>query len=117
MPKVTLKHDVLISFQYVDFYRPRFFILENVRNFANFQKGKVLELVFRTLIKMGYQCTYAILQVFLLFFKISVKLNVQFLTGFRATALPFEKFLQMLKGKREQYYKCAHTYSVYFTTL
>ena len=47
---------------YCDFYRPRFFILENVRNFASFKKGMVLKLCLATLIKLGYQATFAILQ-------------------------------------------------------
>ena len=47
---------------YCDFYRPKFFILENVRNFASFKKGMVLKLCLATLIKLGYQATFAILQ-------------------------------------------------------
>ena len=45
-----------------DFYRPKFFILENVRNFATFKKGLVLKLCLATLLKLGYQTTFAILQ-------------------------------------------------------
>ena len=40
---------------YCDFYRPRFFILENVRNFVSFKRNMVLKLTLRCLIKMGYQ--------------------------------------------------------------
>ena len=29
---------------YCDFYRPKYFILENVKNFASFKKGMVLKL-------------------------------------------------------------------------
>ena len=47
---------------YCDFYRPKYFILENVKNFASFKKGMVLKLCLTALIKMGYQCTFAILQ-------------------------------------------------------
>jgi len=47
---------------YCDFYRPRFFILENVRNFASFKKNMVLRLCIRALVKMGYQCSFGILQ-------------------------------------------------------
>ena len=47
---------------YCDYYRPKYFILENVRNFASFKKGMVLKLCMTALIKMGYQCTFAILQ-------------------------------------------------------
>jgi DNA (cytosine-5)-methyltransferase 1 len=47
---------------YCEYYRPRFFILENVRNFASYKKSMVLKLCMRTLVKMGYQCTFGILQ-------------------------------------------------------
>ncbi|KAG8239320.1 DNA (cytosine-5)-methyltransferase 1 [Ladona fulva] len=47
---------------YCDYYRPRFFILENVRNFVSFKKSMVLKLTLRCLIRMGYQCSFAILQ-------------------------------------------------------
>ncbi len=50
------------SLQYCDYYRPKFFLLENVKNFANFKKGMVLKLALRALVKMGYQCTFGILQ-------------------------------------------------------
>ena len=48
--------------QYCDYYRPRFFILENVRNFASFKNNMVLKLCLRALTKMGYQTSFAILQ-------------------------------------------------------
>ena len=44
-------------------FASRFFILENVRNFASYKKSMVLKLCIRTLVKMGYQCTFGILQV------------------------------------------------------
>jgi len=47
---------------YCEYYRPRFFILENVRNFASYKKSMVLKLCIRTLVKMGYQCSFGILQ-------------------------------------------------------
>ena len=49
-------------FQFCDFYRPKFFILENVRNFASFKKSMVLKLCLRALTKMGYSCSFGILQ-------------------------------------------------------
>ena len=36
--------------------------MENVKNFASYKKGMVLKLCLRTLVKMGYQCTFAMLQ-------------------------------------------------------
>ena len=47
---------------YCDYYRPKYFILENVKNFASYKKGMVLKLCLTTLIKMGYQCSFAVLQ-------------------------------------------------------
>ena len=48
---------------YCDFYRPKFFILENVRKFATDDKSTVLKYCIHRLLSMGYQCTYDILQV------------------------------------------------------
>lgn len=51
-----------VFFQYCDFYRPKYFILENVRNFASFKSSMVLKLCLRALVRMGYQCTFGVLQ-------------------------------------------------------
>ena len=40
---------------YCDYYRPKFFVLENVRNFVSYKKSMVLKLTLRCLLKMGYQ--------------------------------------------------------------
>jgi DNA (cytosine-5)-methyltransferase 1 len=47
---------------YCDYYRPKFFILENVKNFASYKKNLVLKLCLRALVMMGYQCTFGVLQ-------------------------------------------------------
>ncbi|XP_033200860.1 DNA (cytosine-5)-methyltransferase PliMCI [Bombus vancouverensis nearcticus] len=47
---------------YCDYYRPKFFIMENVRNFVSFKRSMVLKLTLRCLVRMGYQCTFGILQ-------------------------------------------------------
>ena len=47
---------------YCDFYRPKFFILENVRNLVQNEKGMVLKLILATLVKMGYQVGFQVLQ-------------------------------------------------------
>lgn len=36
--------------------------MENVRNFVSFKRSMVLKLTLRCLIRMGYQCTFGILQ-------------------------------------------------------
>ena len=57
------KNSLVVSYlSYCDFYRPRFFLLENVRNFVSFKKSMVLKLTLRCLLKMGYQCTFGVLQ-------------------------------------------------------
>ncbi|XP_014214363.1 DNA (cytosine-5)-methyltransferase 1 [Copidosoma floridanum] len=57
------KNSLVVSYlSYCDYYRPRFFIMENVRNFVTFRKGVVLKLTLRCLLKMGYQCTFGIVQ-------------------------------------------------------
>lgn len=48
---------------YCDYYRPKFFLLENVRNFVSFKKSMILKLTLRCLVRMGYQCTFGVLQV------------------------------------------------------
>nr|XP_034189663.1 DNA (cytosine-5)-methyltransferase PliMCI-like [Osmia lignaria] len=53
---------VVSSLSYCDYYRPKFFIMENVRNFVSFKKSMVLKLTLRCLVRMGYQCTFGILQ-------------------------------------------------------
>lgn len=41
-----------------DVYRPRYFLLENVRNFVSHNKSFTFRLTLRTLLDMGYQvCT------------------------------------------------------------
>nr|CAD7438851.1 unnamed protein product [Timema bartmani] len=56
-------NSLIVSYlSYCDYYRPRFFILENVRNFVSFKKSMVLKLTLRCLVKMGYQCAVGVLQ-------------------------------------------------------
>ncbi|XP_076247573.1 DNA (cytosine-5)-methyltransferase PliMCI [Calliopsis andreniformis] len=57
------KNSLVVScLSYCDYYRPKFFIMENVRNFVSFKKSMVLKLTLRCLVRMGYQCTFGILQ-------------------------------------------------------
>lgn len=58
------KNSLIASYlSYCDYYRPRFFVLENVRNFVSFKRSMVLKLALRSLLRMGYQCTFGVLQV------------------------------------------------------
>ncbi|XP_073910199.1 DNA (cytosine-5)-methyltransferase 1 isoform X3 [Castor canadensis] len=57
------KNSLVVSFlSYCDYYRPRYFLLENVRNFVSFKRSMVLKLTLRCLVRMGYQCTFGVLQ-------------------------------------------------------
>ncbi|XP_033204996.2 DNA methyltransferase 1a isoform X1 [Bombus vancouverensis nearcticus] len=57
------KNSLVVSYlSYCDYYRPNFFIMENVRNFVSFKRSMVLKLTLRCLVRMGYQCTFGILQ-------------------------------------------------------
>lgn len=59
----NFKNSLVASFlSYCDYYRPKYFILENVRNFVAFKKGMVLKLTLRCLLQIGYQCTFGIVQ-------------------------------------------------------
>ena len=61
--KYYLQNSLVASYlSYCDYYRPKFFLLENVKNFVNFKSCMVLKLTLRCLIQMGYQCTFGILQ-------------------------------------------------------
>ena len=52
---------VLAYLSFADFYRPRFWLLENVRNFVSFNKGQTFRLVIRSLLEMGYQVRFGVL--------------------------------------------------------
>ncbi|XP_065647414.1 DNA (cytosine-5)-methyltransferase PliMCI isoform X3 [Hydra vulgaris] len=57
------KNSLVTSYlSYCDYFRPKFFILENVRNFVSFKKSMVLKLTLSCLVKMGYQCEFGVLQ-------------------------------------------------------
>lgn len=59
----NFKNSLVASYlSYCDYYRPKYFILENVRNFVAFKRGMVLKLTLRALLDMGYQCTFGVLQ-------------------------------------------------------
>ena len=63
----SFRNSLIVTYlSYCDFYRPRFFLLENVRNFVSFKRNMILKLTMRCLVRMGYQCTFGVLQVNLL---------------------------------------------------
>ena len=59
------KKNSLVStyLDFCDFYRPKYFILENVRAFATIDNSKVFRTTLNRLLSMGYQCTFRLMQV------------------------------------------------------
>ncbi|KAI8469979.1 MAG: S-adenosyl-L-methionine-dependent methyltransferase [Monoraphidium minutum] len=52
---------VMAFLSFADFYRPRYFLLENVRNFVSHNKSFTFRLTLRTLLDMGYQVRFGVL--------------------------------------------------------
>lgn len=46
---------VMAYLSFADFFRPRYFLLENVRNFVSHNKSFTFRLTLRSLLEMGYQ--------------------------------------------------------------
>ncbi|KDP24228.1 hypothetical protein JCGZ_25885 [Jatropha curcas] len=53
---------ILAFLSFVDYFRPRYFLLENVRNFISFNKGQTFRLTLASLLEMGYQVRFGILE-------------------------------------------------------
>lgn len=59
----NFKNSLIVTYlSYCDYFRPRFFLLENVKNFISFKSNIVLRMVLRSLIEMGYQCCFGVRQ-------------------------------------------------------
>ncbi|KAL6501336.1 Class I-like SAM-binding methyltransferase superfamily [Orobanche hederae] len=55
--------EMILSFlSFADYYRPKFFLLENVRNFVSFNQGQTFRLTLASLLEMGYQVRFGILE-------------------------------------------------------
>ncbi|KAK9098487.1 hypothetical protein Syun_025532 [Stephania yunnanensis] len=53
---------ILAFLSFADYFRPRFFLLENVRNFVSFNKGQTFRLTLASLLEMGYQVRFGVLE-------------------------------------------------------
>ena len=52
--KARFKNSLISTFlSYCDYFRPSYFLLENVKNFAHFNGGRILKLCMRALVLMG----------------------------------------------------------------
>ncbi|KAG6384838.1 hypothetical protein SASPL_153657 [Salvia splendens] len=55
--------EMILSFlSFADYYRPKYFLLENVRNFVSFNQGQTFRLTLASLLEMGYQVRFGILE-------------------------------------------------------
>ncbi|XP_074301806.1 DNA (cytosine-5)-methyltransferase 1B-like [Silene latifolia] len=52
---------ILAFLSFADYLRPKYFLLENVRNFVSFNKGQTFRLAIASLLEMGYQVRFGIL--------------------------------------------------------
>ncbi|OVA00258.1 Bromo adjacent homology (BAH) domain [Macleaya cordata] len=53
---------ILAFLSFADYFRPKFFLLENVRNFVSFNKGQTFRLTLASLLEMGYQVRFGVLE-------------------------------------------------------
>ena len=57
-----VQNSMIMSFlSYCDFYRPRYFLLENVRAFVSHNKTQTFRMALRALVEMGYQVRFGVL--------------------------------------------------------
>ncbi|XP_074597623.1 DNA (cytosine-5)-methyltransferase 1-like [Brevipalpus obovatus] len=62
-PYSTFKNSLVITFlSFVDYYRPKVVVFENVRDFAQFERGKILKATISCLLSMSYQVKFGVLQ-------------------------------------------------------
>ncbi|CAN0865136.1 DNA (cytosine-5)-methyltransferase 1 [Linum grandiflorum] len=53
---------ILAFLSFADYFRPKYFLLENVRNFVSFNKGQTFRLTLASLLEIGYQVRFGILE-------------------------------------------------------
>ncbi|KAK4740996.1 hypothetical protein SAY87_024584 [Trapa incisa] len=53
---------ILAFLSFAEYFRPKYFLLENVRNFVSFNKGQTFRLTLASLLEMGYQVRFGILE-------------------------------------------------------
>ena len=58
----VVQNSMVMSYlSFADFYRPRYFLLENVRNFVSHNKSFTFRLTLRSLLDMGYSVRFGVL--------------------------------------------------------
>ncbi|VFQ67742.1 unnamed protein product [Cuscuta campestris] len=54
-----LMHNDLVALSFVDYFRPKFLLIENARNLVSFHNMNPFQLIISSLLEMGYQvCRY-----------------------------------------------------------
>lgn len=57
-----VQNSMIMSFlSYCDFYRPKYFLLENVRTFVSHNRTRTFRMALRALLEMGYQVRFGVL--------------------------------------------------------
>ncbi|KAJ4900746.1 DNA (cytosine-5)-methyltransferase 1 [Raphanus sativus] len=58
-----VQRDMILAFlSFADYFRPRYFLLENVRGFVSFNEGQTFKLTLASLLEMGYQVRFGVLE-------------------------------------------------------
>ncbi|XP_020872430.1 DNA (cytosine-5)-methyltransferase 3 [Arabidopsis lyrata subsp. lyrata] len=53
---------ILAFLSFADYFRPKYFLLENVKKFVTFNKGRTFQLTVASLLEMGYQVRFGLLE-------------------------------------------------------
>ncbi|VFQ79293.1 unnamed protein product [Cuscuta campestris] len=53
---------ILLLLSFVDYLRPKFLLIENVRNLISFDNMKPFQLTIASLLEMGYQVRFGVLE-------------------------------------------------------
>ncbi|AEE83379.1 (cytosine-5-)-methyltransferase [Arabidopsis thaliana] len=53
---------ILAFLSFADYFRPKYFLLENVKKFVTYNKGRTFQLTMASLLEMGYQVRFGILE-------------------------------------------------------
>ncbi|CAH8337110.1 unnamed protein product [Eruca vesicaria subsp. sativa] len=62
-PWSQVQREMILAFlSFADYFRPRFFLLENVGAFVSYSKGKMFRLTLVSLLEMGYQVRFGVLE-------------------------------------------------------
>ncbi|VFQ67738.1 unnamed protein product [Cuscuta campestris] len=57
-----LMHNDLVALSFVDYFRPKFLLIENARNLVSFDNMNPFQLIISSLLEMGYQVRFGVLQ-------------------------------------------------------